>query len=58
MNIIEKHEPREYSAISSNKGVILCDRQEGAFLVLRFPQDLERLKALLETLQVNQPEAA
>ena len=53
MKIIDKYEPREYSAISHDGGVVLCDKMTGAFLVLRFPEDLERLKALLETLEVK-----
>ena len=48
MNIIEKHEPREYSAMMSNAGIILCDKQEGSFLVLRFASDLQKLKELLD----------
>jgi hypothetical protein len=54
MKIVEKHEPREFSAISHDGGVVLCDKQSGAFLVLRFPEDLRRLKALLETLELKE----
>lgn len=53
MKIVEKHQPREYSAIVHSHGVVLCDKEAGAFLVLRFPEDLERLRALLETLEVK-----
>lgn len=44
--------PREYSAFSHDGGVVLCDKEGGAFLVLRFPEDLERLKALLATIEI------
>jgi len=44
MTLVENHTPREYSIISHSGGVVLCDKQEGAFLVLRFPEDVERLK--------------
>lgn len=54
MKIVEKYEPREFSAISHDGGVVLCDKQSGAFLVLRFPEDLRRLTALLETLEVKE----
>jgi hypothetical protein len=54
MKIVEKYEPRQFSAISHDGGVVLCDKQSGAFLVLRFPEDLQRLKALLETLEVKE----
>lgn len=53
MNTIDQHKPREYCAISHDGGIVLCDSQAGAFLVLRFPEDLERLKALLNTLEVK-----
>lgn len=52
MRVIEKHEPREYSAFSHDSGVVLCDKQTGAFLVLRFAEDLERLRALLDTVTI------
>lgn len=53
INLVDKHNPREFSAITANTGVILCDKQEGAFIVLRFAEDLERLKALLNTLEIK-----
>ena len=53
LNIVDRHQPREYSAISSDGGIVLCVKQPGAFLVLRFPEDLERLKRFLETLEVK-----
>jgi hypothetical protein len=52
MLVIEKYAPREYTAFSHDGGVVLCDRQTGAFLVLRFAEDLERLKTLLDTVTV------
>ena len=50
MQIVDKHKPREYSAFAHSSGVVLCDKTDGAFLVLRFAEDLERLRALLETI--------
>ena len=47
MEIIKQYKPREYSAFMSDNGVVLCDKEEGAFLVLRFSSDLQRLKDLL-----------
>jgi hypothetical protein len=52
MKIVERYQPREFSAISTNTGIVLCDREEGAFIVLRFPEDVQRLRALLDTLDV------
>ncbi len=56
MNIVDKHEPREYTAMIHSGGVVLCDKQEGAFLVLRFSSDLERLKALLSEITMAETE--
>ena len=53
MAIVENHTPREYSIISHSGGVVLCDKQEGAFLVLRFPEDVERLKETLNAIDVS-----
>jgi len=52
LNIVDKHDDREYSALTTDKGVVLCDKQDGAFLVLRSVKDLENLKALLNKIQV------
>ncbi len=56
MKINEAYEPREYTAITTNAGVVLCDKREGAFIVLRFPEDLERLRELLSTISVTRNE--
>lgn len=53
MVIVKEHEPREYSAITCNKAIVLCDKQEGAFLVCRFPEDIERLRELLATIEIT-----
>lgn len=51
--IIAEHKPREYSAFTTNAGVVLCDKQEGAFLTLRFPEDIVRLQALLNAIEIK-----
>lgn len=48
----QEYKPREYSAILGNAGIILCDKEEGAFLVLRNSGDLEKLKELLDKFKV------
>ncbi len=53
INIVAKHEPREYSLISHNGGIVICDKMDGAFLLMRFPEDVERLRALLATIDVT-----
>ena len=54
ISIVEKHEDREYKALATSTGVVLCDKEEGAFLVLRSVNDLERLKHLLNKIEVFQ----
>ena len=56
INIVDKYEPREYTAMMSSNGVVLCDKQEGAFLVLRYASDLERLKKLLDGITMAETE--
>lgn len=53
MHILEKHEPREYGVVACDGGVVLCDSKTGAFLVLRFPEDLTRLQKLLNSMDVK-----
>ena len=55
VKIVEKHEPREYSAISHDGGTVLCDKKTGAFLVLRFQEDVIRLRQLLDSIEVKPP---
>ena len=50
ISIVEKHNPREYSAFMSDNGVVLCDKYNGAFLVLRYASDLDKLKELLDKI--------
>jgi len=52
INIIDKYPPREYTSFCTNNGVVLCDKLEGSFLVLRYTSDLDRLKALLNNIKV------
>ena len=48
--------PREFSAIVHSGGVVLCDKQEGAFIVLRFAEDVERLRDLLAKIEIKKSE--
>ena len=56
INIIDKHQPRNYTAMMNDNGIVLCDKQEGAFLVLRYSSDLERLKDLLNKITMVESE--
>ena len=53
IKIVDKHGPREFSAITADTGIVLCDKQTGSFLVLRYKEDLESLKALLNKLEIT-----
>jgi hypothetical protein len=50
IKVVDKHESREFTALACNNGVVLCDKIEGAFLVLRSKEDLEKLKKLKKLL--------
>lgn len=52
VNIVTKHKPRTYTALSTSNGIVLCDNDGGAFLVLRFKEDVERLRKLLEEIVI------
>lgn len=52
INFVDKHEDREYTALATDGGVVLCDTLEGAFLVIRSDTDLQRLKQLLDKIQI------
>lgn len=56
IKVVDKHAPREYAAMISNNGVVLCDKEEGSFLVLRYASDLERLKKLLDGITIVETE--
>ena len=56
IKIIDKYKPREYTSFATDSGVVLCDKQDGAFLVLRFTSDLEKLKELLNKIEVIEGE--
>jgi len=52
INIIDKHEDREYTALATDDGIVLCDKIDGAFIVLRSANDLEKLKELLNKIEI------
>ena len=58
VEIVKKHKPRKFSAFSHNGGIVLCTDQEGAFLVLRFPEEVAELRNLLDSIYVFSGEKA
>ena len=53
INFVDKHEPREYLSMSHDGGIVLCDKKEGSFIVLRYPSDITRLKELLDKIEIT-----
>ena len=54
IRFVDKLQPRKFSAICENNGIILCDKLEGAFIVLRCKEDIENLKKLLDSLEIRE----
>jgi hypothetical protein len=52
INMVENHPIREFSALTLDSGIVLCDKEQGSFLVLRYREDLENLKTLLNKIEV------
>ena len=52
INFVDKHPVRQFSAITADDGVVICDKEQGAFLVLRCKEDINNLKKLLEKIEI------
>jgi|GEM_PF-2739559 len=52
VSIVEKHSKREYTSLATNNGIVLCDKEDGAFLVLRYKEDIDNLKKLLDKIYI------
>ncbi len=53
LNVVDKHSVKEFTAMVTDIGVVLCEKDNGSFLVLRYSEDLTNLKALLKTIEVK-----
>lgn len=54
INIVDKYSVKQFSAVQSEGGVIsLCTKQDGFFIALRYTEDLENLKKLLDSLTIT-----
>jgi len=45
-------EPKKFSAITSNGGIVLCEKEQGAFLAIKYPQEITDLIKLLNKLSI------
>lgn len=52
INIVDKYKDREYMALANDGGIVLCDKSNGAFLILRSHNDLQNLKQLLDKIEI------
>lgn len=53
INVVKEYSPYEFSALVTSSGIVLCTEQNGAFLVLRFREDVENLRQLLGQVDVQ-----
>ena len=53
INIIDKYPIKQFGIISVNGGITLCEKNEGAFLTLRYLEDVENLKKLVDSLVIS-----
>jgi len=53
ITVVDKHKVREFSAMSSDNGIVLCEKDKGSFIVLRYAEDLENLKKLLDSISIT-----
>jgi len=53
IRIVDKFTPRSFTAISHDGGIVLCEKEKGAFILLRYAEDIEALKSLLNSLTIT-----
>jgi hypothetical protein len=53
MRVMRPEGPRDFMLISHDRGIVLCDKFSGAVLCISYPEELERLKALLNSIDVT-----
>lgn len=53
IRIIDKHPVRNFSAMACDGGVVLCAEDRGAFITLRYKEDLDKLKLLLDKIVIT-----
>jgi hypothetical protein len=44
---------KEFSTITGSKGIVVCDKEDGAIVVLNCAEDVENLKAVLDTIKIT-----
>ena len=53
MSFVLGYKPKEFSDRVTDNGVVLCESKGGSFLLCRFPEDIERLKDLLNSIDIK-----
>lgn len=51
--MVNQMQIKEFGTLCTNKGIILCEKGEGAFLCLRCEEDLENLINLLSKIKAD-----
>ncbi len=52
IRLVDKYPEKEYTSMVTPAGVVLCEKQTGSFLILRYSSDLERLRVLLNKITI------
>jgi hypothetical protein len=52
IEIVDKYPIREFTALALDKGVTLCTKRDGAFFTIRYTEELEALKELLNSIEI------
>jgi len=52
MRFVDKYSVRQFSALACDNGILLCDKELGSFMTLRYKEDLVNLKILLSSIDI------
>lgn len=55
MTIIRPEGPREFTLMSHDRGLVLCDKFSGAVLCISYPEELQQLRDLLNQVATWKP---
>ena len=53
ITFVGKHPVKQFSTLATDNGIVLCERDTGSFLVLRYKEDLVNLKILLNSIDIK-----
>ncbi len=47
--------PRQFTLVTHDGGIVLCDKWSGAILCISYPEELEQIRELLNAVTIRQP---